>query len=129
MKTLIEYIRVFANNQVLNYFYFRKSMFVFSFISIFSLFGFSQSANTEFDKVKIGDVNHILVGLNLSPDQQYLAISSVKSNPMYIYDWKKREVVKEFNVGNWYAGSSVRYSANGKYLLLQQLYYMDWAPK
>ena len=128
MKTLIEHIGVFANNQVLNNFYLRKSLFVFFITLIFSFFGFSQSANMEFDKVKVGDANYILVGLDLSPDRQCLAISSVQSNPMYIYDWSKREVVKEFDVGNWYAGSSVRYSPNGKYLLLQQLFYADWAP-
>ena len=89
---------------------------------------YSQGSNYEYERVKIGDVKHIVVGLDMSPDQKYIAISGNQSYPCYIFDWSKREIKKQFEVGNWYAGSAVKYSSGGKYLLLQQLFYMDWAP-
>lgn len=90
--------------------------------------GFSQGENYEFERIKIGDNKNIVVGMDLSPDQQQLAISSVQSFPLYLFDWSKRELNGKFEVGEWYAGSSVKYSSGGKYILLQQLFYIDWAP-
>ena len=90
--------------------------------------GFSQGENYEFERIKIGDVKNIICGMDLAPDGQKLAISSVKSFPLYIFDWSKRELENKFEVGDWYAGSSVKYSSGGKYILVQQLFYIDWAP-
>ncbi len=70
----------------------------------------------------------MLVGLALSPDGNTIAISGMQNYPMYIYDWRTDKVLKKFDVGNWYAGSRIKYSSSGKYILLQQLYYIDWAP-
>jgi len=82
----------------------------------------------DYQRVKIGEAKHMICGLDLSPDQNVLAISSMQSFPFYLYDWRKKEKLNEFNVGNWYAGSSIRYSGSGKYILLNQLYYLDFAP-
>ncbi|MCB0824066.1 MAG: hypothetical protein KDC09_15320 [Bacteroidales bacterium] len=87
----------------------------------------AQSSSTDFERVSIGDTKQILCGLSLAPDQSYLAISSIQSFPLYKYDYENRQVIEEFNVGNWYAGSKVEHSKNGKYILLQQLFYLDWA--
>ncbi|NOX87368.1 MAG: hypothetical protein GXO86_15655 [Chlorobi bacterium] len=89
---------------------------------------FPQGTDIEYERIRIADAKNIICGLDLSPDQTMLAISSVQSYPFYIFDWRKREKVKEYDVGNWYAGSSVHYSSNGKYILLNQLYYVDFAP-
>lgn len=94
----------------------------------FSTLVFSQGANYDYERVKIGDIKHIIVGLDMSPDQKYLAISGNQSFPFYIFDWSKREIKSQFDVGNWYAGSQVEYSPGGKYILLQQTFYMDLAP-
>ena len=86
----------------------------------------TQGINLDFERVKIGEkYKHIFVGLDISPDGEQLAISGVQGFPCYIYNWKERKVIEEFDVGEWYAGSTVRYSSNGKYILLQQLFYMD----
>jgi len=90
-------------------------------------YGYSQSLNGEFDYIKFGDNQHLLIGLDLSPNGQYLAVSSLKGRPLIVYDWSKRETIKEFSVGDWYGGSSIKYSPNGKYLLLQKLFYNDFA--
>jgi len=88
---------------------------------------FSQGTDIDYERVTIGDARHIICGLDLSPDQTDLAISSTQSFPFYIFDWKERKPLKEFNVGNWYAGSSVEYSPKGTYIVLNQLHYVDWA--
>ncbi|RLD52350.1 MAG: hypothetical protein DRJ05_17505 [Bacteroidetes bacterium] len=86
----------------------------------------AQGINLDFERIKVGeDVKHILVGLDISPDGEQLAISGVQGFPFYIYNWKERKIIKQFDVGEWYAGSAVRYSSTGKYILLQQLFYMD----
>ena len=88
---------------------------------------FPQGTDIDYERVTIGDARNIICGLDLSPDQTELAISSTQSFPFYIFDWKTRQPLKKFNVGNWYAGSSVEYSVNGKYIVLNQLHYVDWA--
>lgn len=98
------------------------------FLLIFQVRCLAQGENYEFERIKIGDVKNLIVGIDLSPDKQKLAISSVQNYPLYLFDWSKREVLSQFDVGEWYAGSSVRYSTEGRYILLQQLFYMDWAP-
>ena len=86
----------------------------------------AQGINLDFERVKIGEkYKHIFVGLDISPDGEQLAISGVQSFPFYIYNWKERQVIEEFDVGEWYAGSAVKYSTTGKYILLNQLFYID----
>ncbi len=68
------------------------------------------------------------MGIDLSPDGNYVAISGNKEFPLYIYDWVNREIVKTYNVGDWWAGAAVKYSTNGKYILIQQLKLVDLAP-
>lgn len=89
---------------------------------------FSQGTDYDYERTKIGEARHILSGLALSPDENELAISSTQSFPFYLFDWRKKEKLNEFNVGNWYAGSAIKYSKSGKYILLNQLYYIDFAP-
>ncbi|MEA3347675.1 MAG: hypothetical protein U9Q39_01305, partial [Pseudomonadota bacterium] len=90
---------------------------------------YSQNINEDFERIKIdSDIKHLYVGMDMSPDGKYVAISGNKEFPLYIYDWANREVVKTFNVGNWFAGAAVKYSKNGKYILIQQLKFVDWAP-
>ena len=89
--------------------------------------GYPQGTDIDYSRVKIGEAKHIICGLDLSPDQNELAISSTQSFPFYVFDWRKKEKLREFNVGNWYAGSAINYSATGKYIVLNQLYYIDFA--
>lgn len=89
----------------------------------------AQGTNYEYKKMKIGDNLYLFSGLSFGPDHNTLALSCTQNHPLYIFDYEKNTVQKTFdNPGNWYAGSQIDYSENGKYLLLQQLFYMDWAP-
>lgn len=88
----------------------------------------AQGTNFEFEKVKIGDAKNLFAWLALAPDNQTIAVTSTQSFPLYIYDWENKQLKTQFDVGNWYAGSRAAYSHSGKYILLQQLFYMDYAP-
>jgi WD40 repeat protein len=87
----------------------------------------SQGSDVDFRRIKIDSAMHIVSGLALSPDRKTLAIPCTKGFPLYLYDWKNENVLKEFNVGNWHAGSSVYYSAKGNYIVLNQLKYSDFS--
>jgi DNA-binding beta-propeller fold protein YncE len=88
---------------------------------------FGQASNADFERIKVSDGEVLFSGIALSPDGNNLAISAKQSSPVKIMDWESRKVVKEFAAGNWYSGSKISYSQNGKYLLLQELNYVDFS--
>jgi len=102
------------------------------YLIIIVFFGYhcvvEAQGNNNYERVKIGDAKQIICGLDMAPDNSYLAISSTQSFPFYRFDFENKQILDKYNVGNWYAGSSVKHSSDGKYILLQQLYYLDWAP-
>ena len=87
----------------------------------------AQTINAEYEKFRASDAKYIQSGMAMSPDQRFMAISTIQSFPLYIYDFQNRKVVRQFDVGNWYAGSRVSWSKGGRYLLLQQLFYLDFS--
>ncbi len=101
---------------------------VIAALSLMYLDSIPQGLNQDFEKIKVGDAKNLFSGLALSPDGKTLAVSSTQSYPLYILDLATKSVTKQYDVGNWYAGSRADYSLNGKYILLNQLYYLDWAP-
>lgn len=108
----------------------RKINFVLFALFVALFFGKTSNAqtiNAEYEKFLASDAKYIQSGMAMSPDQRYMAISTIQSFPLYIYDFQNRKVIRQFDVGNWYAGSRVSWSAGGKYLLLQQLFYHDFA--
>lgn len=69
--------------------------------------------------------SQVVSAIELSPDGVFLAIGTGQG-PLYFWDWKKEEVIKTVDVGSYYAGPKLRFSPDGKYLLLQQQFYVDW---
>ncbi len=104
-----------------------KQFAILSILTVLFIKMCAQGTNYDYERIRIGDAKHIISGLSLSPDKSVLAISSIQGFPFYLFDWKNREVIKEFDVGNWYAGSSIEYSKNGTYILMNQLFYADFA--
>lgn len=88
----------------------------------------AQGTNQVYEKFAVGDAMNLFSGLALNPDGKTVAISSNQSFPLYLFNLESQEITSRFDVGNWYAGSRVEYSSRGKYLLLNQLFYIDWAP-
>lgn len=87
----------------------------------------AQKINAEYERYSLTGEKYIHSGMAMSPDQKYIAIASNQSYPLYIVDYVNRKVLSQFDVGNWYAGSRVSWSAKGKYILLQQLFYNDFS--
>ncbi|MDZ7743005.1 MAG: hypothetical protein U5Q03_15035 [Bacteroidota bacterium] len=102
-------------------------LFLLFFISAIAMVS-GQTAGSKFERISLGENHYTNSGIAVSPDGKYAAVSGTKHYPFFIYDWQNNTIVKEFNVGNWFAGSSVDYSQNGSYILLQQLHYVDFAP-
>lgn len=45
-----------------------------------------------------------------------------------MYDIDEGRITREFDGGNWYGGARTSFSTKGTYLLLEQIFYVDWAP-
>ena len=104
-----------------------KKIQYFLFLSFITFQSVAQT-NVEFKEFHIGGEKSLRSGIALSPDGETVAVAGMQGFPLFIYDWKTDKVLKKFDVGNWYAGSKVYYSAKGNYLLLQQTFYLDRAP-
>ena len=87
---------------------------------------FSQGTDMHYHRILITDIKQMLYGIDVSPDQKTLAVSSTHGKPFFFFDLETEKVTKEYNVGNWTAGATVRYSKNGKYVLLSQDHFTDW---
>lgn len=87
----------------------------------------AQTINAEYERFNATDTKYIHSGMALSPDKSLIALATTQSYPLYLYDINSRKVVRQFDVGNWYAGSRVTWSEGGRYLLIQQLFYIDFA--
>ena len=66
--------------------------------------------------------------LDQMPGSSTIGLSSTQGFPFRSFDGDQVDQVREMDIGNWYAGSRARFSPSGKFLLLQQLYYLDFAP-
>ena len=88
----------------------------------------SQDIDENYQRFRIGELKEIHSGIAVSPmDGHIVAISGNKSSPVYIYNWQEDKILDKINVENWNAGSSIEYSKKGNYLVLNQLFYADWA--
>ncbi len=105
----------------------KKNILGLAFGVILSVNASAQGGTVNYKRVNIGNYKQLATGVDISPDGKLLAISCVKDFPVVIFDWEQEKTVQEFDVGNWYGGSSLRYSTDGRYLLLNQLYYIDFA--
>lgn len=74
------------------------------------------------------NTRHIHSWLDLAPDQRTLAVAPTQGYPFRFYDVADERITRTIDAGNWYAGARSSFSATGKYLVLQQLFYQDLAP-
>jgi len=108
----------------------RKSRLKLSFLGIFILFSFSlwsQTSNSDFERIKLITDENEYSGIALSPDKNTIAISTKKSSTVKIMDWTNRKFIQEFNAGSWNLGSKISYSDGGKYLIQQEISYLDFS--
>jgi len=92
----------------------------------------AQNDGLEYRTLKVGGQGslsgYLISWLDTSPDGSTIAVASTQSFPFRSFPVDQQESTTEIDVGNWYAGSRARYSLSGKYMLLQQLFYLDYSP-
>jgi len=86
----------------------------------------AQAVNEDMDKFQMGDNDAMITSIAMSPDKKTIAAGLHQGYPIHIYDFESRKVIKKIDVKGYYAGPRVRYSADGRYLILQQQFYADW---
>jgi FOG: WD40 repeat len=101
---------------------------VLSFFFAFSvLSGYCQTANSDFERIKLIDGDSEISGLALSPDQNSIAVSFAKSEPIKIIDWQQQKTTGTINAAKWNSGSRLNFSATGKYLIAQEIGFSDFS--
>jgi WD40 repeat protein len=98
-----------------------------SLLILLSPMAFSQASNSDFERIKLATDENEYSGIALSPDNNTIAISTKKTSTVKIWDWTNRKVIQEFNAGNWNLGSKINYSDGGKYLIQQEISYLDFS--
>ncbi len=92
----------------------------------------AQNDGQEYKTLRVGGQEtasgYLISWLDVSPDGSTVAVSATQGFPLRFYPMDKPDEATGFDVGNWYAGSRARYSTSGRYMLLQQLFYLDHAP-
>ena len=93
---------------------------------------FGQDDGQVYRILKVGGQEtmsgYLTCWLDVAPDQRTVGLSSTQGFPYRSFPIDAEQNVQEMDIGNWYAGSRARFSNTGKYLLLQQLFYIDYAP-
>lgn len=93
---------------------------------------FGQDDGLVYRKIRVGGQQtpsgYLVSWLDLSPDGSTVSVSATQGFPFRSFPVDAPEQTTEIDVGNWYAGSRARYSTSGKYMVLQQLFYLDFAP-
>lgn len=102
-----------------------KICFIMLFLSCLVL---HAQNSTDYKRIPIGSQSNILSSVAINPIQDnIIALHGGRGCPLFIYDWTKEAVIKQFELPAWPAGSAMDYSFDGKYLILEQLYYNDWS--
>ena len=112
--------------------HYRKSILSLLFGTITCLTGSAQDDGQVYDVKKVGGQEtlsgFLISWLDASPDGKTISVSATQGFPFRLFPVDAYTDVRSFDVGNWYAGSRARYTRKGSYLLLQQLFYLDFAP-
>ncbi|MBL7965800.1 MAG: WD40 repeat domain-containing protein [Prolixibacteraceae bacterium] len=105
----------------------QRLLFASIFLLVVSGSAFSQTSNSDFERIKLNSTGYEYSGIALSPDGKTLVLSGKKLSPVQLVDWSARKVISEFNSGNGIYGSKVSYSETGKFILLKELSYADFS--
>jgi len=103
------------------------SILAIFFLNFFHVTG--QGTNMEYEKIDVSPDPYKFLhsDIDLIPGTDKYVISATQKFPFYVVD-KDLNLLSTYDVGNWYAGSRINTTNDGKYILLQQLFYLDFAP-
>jgi WD40 repeat protein len=86
--------------------------------------GLAQQQN--FREVELPGNPYYLCSIELSPDGTTLAIGTAEGNLLF-WDIHSQTVTRKYVLAGFEHGPYMRYSADGRYLLLMEQYFTDWA--
>jgi hypothetical protein len=115
-----------ASSPIKSKIHFRK-IFVPLVLIFFGLTSRSQTSNSDFERIKLISSESEFSGIAISPDQNTIAVSFCKSEPIKIIDWQSRKITKTINAATWNSGSRLSFSANGKYVIAQEIGFSDFS--
>ena len=101
-------------------------------VGLLTLAATAQSDGQDYKTIRVSGQEtlsgYLISWVDVSPDGSKVAVSATQGSPLRFYPMDKPDEATGIDVGNWYAGSRARYSTTGRYMLLQQLFYLDYAP-
>ncbi|HNX56122.1 MAG TPA: hypothetical protein PKO30_11100, partial [Prolixibacteraceae bacterium] len=104
-----------------------RQLATLALLILFSSRLFSQTSNSDFERIKLISGESEISGLAISPDQNTIAVSFCKSEPIRIIDWQSHKIAREIDAGKWNSGSRLSFSASGKYLIAQEIGFSDFS--
>lgn len=108
------------------------ALLILAFLALGALAVVGQDEGAVFRTIRVGGQEtlsgYLVSWLDTSPDGSTVSVSATQGFPFRSFPVDKPEETTEIDVGNWYAGSRARYSTSGRYMVLQQLFYLDYAP-
>ena len=107
-------------------------LLVIAVLSLSTTAAVGQDDGQEYRILKVGGQEtmsgYLTAWVDVAPDDRTVGLSATQGFPFRTFPIDDETNVQEMDIGNWYAGSRIRFSPSGKYLLLQQLFYLDFAP-
>lgn len=107
-------------------------LFATALAGLLAIAAAAQGDGQEYRLLKVGGqesiAGYLTCWIDLAPDGQTIGLSSTQGFPYRSFPVDHEEQVQVLDIGNWYAGSRARFSKSGKLILLQQLFYIDFAP-
>ena len=92
----------------------------------------AQDDGQEYRILKVGGTEsiagYLTSWIDVSPDGSTVGLSATQGPSYRLFPASDEAQVRTIDVENWYAGSRARFSSTGRYILLQQLFYLDYAP-
>ncbi len=80
----------------------------------------AQNINENFEKWPVVEKAINITGIDISPDGKTLAMVCGNNQPLMLYNYESKEIIKEIDVKTESLGYNVHYSAQGNFLLLQE---------
>ena len=100
--------------------------------ALLALATFGQDDGQQYRILKPGGqetlTGYLTCWVDVAPDDRTIGLSATQGFPYRTFAIDDEQQVQEMDIGNWYAGSRARFSRTGRYLLLQQMFYLDYAP-
>jgi hypothetical protein len=101
------------------------SLVLFCVLLAFHLASSAQSM-ADFDLFPLPKMNAIS-SIVIAPGTTTAAIGTGQG-PLYLWDFSTQEFIKTIDIDGFYAGPRLSFTNDGNYLLMQQQFYVDFAP-